>query len=810
MENELNTIDLKIIGIKNGKISFSLFFSLFSAAFYMLVFYKTQNYSNYRALSYAVSFSVLLILDLLMTAAFYFRIRKAGNSDPHRKYFSLKKVCFAVTSLLSIAVLFVSSDWIFGINMYADTNIYKKILLFIQFASVLSAVPFAVDNISKKDKNLSEYVKKKSGRNKKGFSFSSPDEQLFLFSFLYLLSVILLFSPVKLYTSAPGEIEAGISGILVKNITVVVLLAGCSPVFFCVLRGSLKSAVLKITLFIAFCAFFYSFILNISYGALDNYILTNAKVLNKGFLKNIIEISALIGLAFIVSFLADKKKILIRNIFLILLAVGFVQSAVSLIGIRGYDEKKISTVSREGYLPEYNKDLMGYSKEGKNIVVLLLDMFSGGYLPEILEEMPELEDTLSGFTWYPNTLTAGYNTSSSVPGMYAGWSYVPSAINEKEYNGYIVDQIIESYEVLPEILSEYNYKTSYTDPDYYRTPHGNIDELEKRGITAGFNQDYLPYWKSVNTSYDSDFSGAEKKSAAGKNNPETKASRYLLAVSLFKAAPLILKPLVYNEGDWLFIGGGEVRNNAYKFALKSWAFMDLLDEVSNADAEGNTFKYFHNYITHEPFAMSSEGKPVLGYPDPEAGDNIHGRNAYYSAKSAMMAVSDWVKWLKKNNIYDNTKLIIVADHGNDVAENPMMKKNFKVEGLSSEEFNRAQIVLLVKDFNAEGALKTDIRLMSNADIPAIILSSLDEGKEGEISPEYGSVYNGSVFPEDPAPGRSFPADPTRGEPVSRTLRTVKSDSWRWEYITKNRKFEYKWIYDVKDNLFDDKNWTKVE
>ena len=791
--------------LKYGRIKISFFVSLLFAAFYMLVFYKTQNYSNFRALSYVIAFSILLILDVVLTISFYF-LKKTTNSFLYR-------AGFIVTAVFLGVMFFVSSDWLFRINLFTDTNIYKKILIGVQFLPLVTASFFIyLPEFKKKGRNCAEKKISHTSFLKKDKAILDKDI-LFITALLYFCFLIFIFSPVQLYASAPGEIEADISRLLIINIGIAIVITGVFSFAFIKVKGFYKQTILNIIVYISFCAFFYSFILNISYGALDNYILTNSAVLYRGFLKNIIEISSLIIFAFFTIHIVNNKAALVKNVFFLLLVVGIIQSGVSLLGIKGYDEKKTISVSSEKMLPEYNKELMGYSRNGKNIVVLLLDMFSGGYFPEIMKDLPELEETLSGFTWYPNTLSAGYNTSSSVPGMYAGWSYIPSAINEKEYKGYIVDQIIESYEVLPEILSHYNYKTSYTDPDYYRTPHGNIEELEKRGIIAGFNHHYLPFWKNKNREY------VDENHTEEKNQQKTavKAAKYLFAVSLFKASPLILKPIIYREGDWIFIGSGEIKNNAYNFALRSWAFMDLLDEVSNTDAGTNTFKYFHNYITHGPFAMSSDGQPVMNYPDPEAGDNIHGKNAYYSAKSAMMAVSDWVNWLKKNDIYDNTKLIIVADHGNDVTENPMMKDGFKVEGLTEREFNRAQILLLVKDFYSEGKLKTDSRFMSNADVPAIILSSLcDCSSENKITngchnnSKKALIYDGSFFPENPFFEKPFPADPTKGDPVSRILRTVKSDSWRWEYISKNRKFEFKWVYDVKDSLFDADNWTKVE
>ena len=83
-------------------------------------------------------------------------------------------------------------------------------------------------------------------------------------------------------------------------------------------------------------------------------------------------------------------------------------------------------------LPEYNSDVMSFSKEGNNIVVILLDMCTGGYIPQIRDEIPAFDDTYSGFTWYPNSLSAGYHTSTSISIMRGGWNFHSDIINSRK------------------------------------------------------------------------------------------------------------------------------------------------------------------------------------------------------------------------------------------------------------------------------------------------------------------------------------------------------------------------------------------
>ncbi|MCL2705808.1 MAG: sulfatase-like hydrolase/transferase, partial [Spirochaetaceae bacterium] len=430
------------------------------------------------------------------------------------------------------------------------------------------------------------------------------------------------------------------------------------------------------------------------------------------------------------------------------------------------------------FLPSYNSTMMGYTRTGKNIVVILLDMMTGGYVPRLIEEIPEVIEKYKGFVWYPNTLTIGNNTATSMSSMYGGWSYSPIEINKNNTKKTLIEIITESYEVLPNLLKEKKYVTSYTNPENYITPRGDVDLLNKKGIIAGFNRDYIPYWIYRNReNKEHDF-----------GNSDNVTVRLLTMVSIFKASPFLLKPIIYDNGDWLIIGKDEIKNKGYKWALEHWAFLDLMKDVSNADENNNTFKYFHNFVTHFPYAMSKEGILIKDeYPDPSAGNNMHGDNAYFSYKAAFEAISRWIEWLKKEGIYDNTMIILVSDHGASDIKNPMMPIDFKFNESNDKYLQSSQVLLMVKKFHSNEDLKIDWRFMSNADVPALICSA-------------AGIDNKDIG-KDPTIGDSW---------ENRVLDTVTSSAWRWEQLQSRTKFDIYWHYRVKNNLFDDKNWEKVE
>ncbi|MBR4807187.1 MAG: hypothetical protein IKZ65_01705, partial [Lachnospiraceae bacterium] len=148
---------------------------------------------------------------------------------------------------------------------------------------------------------------------------------------------------------------------------------------------------------------------------------------------------------------------------------------------------------------------------------------------------------------------------------------------------------------------------------------------------------------------------------------------------------------------------------------------------------------------------------------------------------ALLRIGEWLDYLKEEGVYDNTRIIIVADHGYPMAQfEDMLLSN----GLDVERFNP---LLMVKDFNAHG-FKTDDSFMTNADVPTLAME--------------GVIDN--------------PVNPNTGNPVN--MDAKKDD----QYITTSGKWSttinhgYKfdttdgYWYAVKPgSIFDVKNWTRA-
>jgi arylsulfatase A-like enzyme len=98
---------------------------------------------------------------------------------------------------------------------------------------------------------------------------------------------------------------------------------------------------------------------------------------------------------------------------------------------------------------------------------------------------------------------------------------------------------------------------------------------------------------------------------------------------------------------------------------------------------------------------------------------------------------DWWEKMKAEGVYDNTKIIIVADHGFDI-ETKSFTSIFPVLD-DARAYAFYNPLLLVKDFNATGEVKTSYEFMTNADVPTIAVSHLPE--DLQKNPFTGKVLN---------------------------------------------------------------------
>ena len=108
-------------------------------------------------------------------------------------------------------------------------------------------------------------------------------------------------------------------------------------------------------------------------------------------------------------------------------------------------------------------------------------------------------------------------------------------------------------------------------------------------------------------------------------------------------------------------------------------------------------------------------------------------------------------YLKEHDVYDNTRIIIVADHGRGFGT-----PAFKDFAEYSDLLGYYNPLLLVKDFNASGDLVVDDQFMTNADVPLMAVDGLVDTKnpftgvplESAVNKDVVTCYYSGSSPED--------------------------------------------------------------
>lgn len=404
------------------------------------------------------------------------------------------------------------------------------------------------------------------------------------------------------------------------------------------------------------------------------------------------------------------------------------------------------------------------SKTGKNVVVIMLDRAISVFVPYILEESPELRKEYSGFVYYPNTVSFnGYTTIGSPP-IFGGYEYTPEEINKRDTVP-LIDKHNQALLMLPRIFSEDGFAVTVTDPPYANYNNkSDISIYDPYPSVKAYITDsvYTDLWLKEHTIYLPSTSDVLK--------------RNIFYYCLFRGIPLGFRQAIYTFGDWC----APVKGHSLRLTINGYAVLDYLSQLTMIDEEEKgALLLLTNNTTHEgSFLQAPEFRPKLYITD-YGTSKFKKEVAYHINIASLKRLADWFDFLKKERIYDNTKIILVSDHG--------PEKNFVTKiGLpfNVDQFNP---LLMVKDFNASGDIKTDMAFMSNADVPTIALQN---------------VIDGAV---NPFTGKTITMESKKSPLYIAISGSIHLQGKNTTQFTLNSKLDYY----VHDNIFKQENWSAV-
>ena len=415
----------------------------------------------------------------------------------------------------------------------------------------------------------------------------------------------------------------------------------------------------------------------------------------------------------------------------LLLAASFavaVMAGINSAGI-GKDIGEIR-VSGEETMPHFS-----LSKEGKNVIVLMLDRQLGEMIPYLTAEKPELLEMFDGFTYYSNVVSYGAHTNMGVPAMLGGYEYTPVELNKRDKE-LLVDKHNEALKVLPVSFLKEGYDVTVCDP-----PYAGYSWVPDLSVFSDYPEISTYITKGV-------FGTPEEKQRIVEGT-----LRNFFCFSLMKSCPLGLEVLIYDNGmyhacaDSAVTGEQEIKEDSLSVAtginqafLNSYNVLKSLNTMTKITEEGDTYLFLCNDTPHEGILLQEPEYEPADRVDNTAYDEAHRDRFtvdgitlhvdnqiqmvhYQTDMAVLLAVGEWLDYLREAGVYDNTRIIIAADHG--YFTHCIDELDLSEDGVRYKYAGSFFPLLMVKDFNARG-FKTDDSFMSNADIPTIALSGLVE------------------------------------------------------------------------------------
>lgn len=475
----------------------------------------------------------------------------------------------------------------------------------------------------------------------------------------------------------------------------------------------------------------------------------------------------------------NKISILTILVLLVLSSINIYKTNNEIINTRNRTDSEMETYDK-------NEITINLSNSNNNVIIIVLDRAINSFFPFIIEEDQEIKEMYSDFTYYPNTISFGSQTTLASPALYGGYDYTMYEMN-KITEQKLVDKHNEALMTLPVLFSNNGYEVTVFDQQFA-------------------NYEYIPDFSI----YD-DYEHINAYNVQGKydlndikpnDQVYERLNMLLLSYGITKCMPLCMFNYFYNYGMYNNInkyieeydyGNMYVSDYLSSKFYDAHAVLSVLPNLINVVDDKCLF-IMHNMETHEPQLLQmpnyetannvDNSKYINMYTKKDKEGNILKLDTEKKIKhycvnfSSLKYVGFFLDELKKNNMYDNSRIIIVSDHGEFLGLND----DLLIENDEDKDIVSINPLLLVKDFNtSQIETRFDYRFMTNADVPEIALSDI---VDNPLNP----FTNKLVYCSDKA---------------SEQIITFSTD---W-YANKNIYYRDidEW-YTVKDNIFDLNNW----
>ena len=544
----------------------------------------------------------------------------------------------------------------------------KSFLLILVLLALICFVPLAISIASKKD-----FFKKREIRE--------TDSKLFLLGGIYMTILTGILIPSAVIKSSPQEFVDIYHFLnpLWFVVSATCIAAGVFLVWFSVFYGLLDKKI-KSLLNVVMCVVCFVATVDYMFFGKNNVILNSALAYTEEYsaphrliLINLLVIVLVVAAGVAITLLLGKKlRVFIIAGTLAILGMSVINCTAIQKEIKGL-KSVIESVNTEK--PSFN-----LSKNGRNVIVFMLDRGMNEYIPYFVNEKPELKEIYDGFCYYPNTISYGLCTNYGAPAIFGGYEYTPEEMNKRDTE-LLRDKHDEALKVMPALFYEKGYNVTVCDPPY--AGYSTVPDLSiyddypdiRTFITKGY------YWN------------AQKVNVSDRN------FRNFFCYSVTKIAPLAIQDHLYNHGSYNESIGNKrfldemknstaiVKEGLYRCTGINEEVMEdyltianLVDMTTISDDASDNFLMIDNELTHWPIYFKEPEYEVAYFVDNEQYEKEHADRytldgvtlemnndvqigSYQVNMCAILKIGAWLEYLKEQGVYDNTRIIIVSDHG---------------------------------------------------------------------------------------------------------------------------------------------------
>jgi hypothetical protein len=255
----------------------------------------------------------------------------------------------------------------------------------------------------------------------------------------------------------------------------------------------------------------------------------------------------------------------------------------------------------------------------ENVLVVLLDGLESDVVDGIFRSEPPIKDAFDGFRFYPDTAGVAPTTFLSLPAIHSGTVYAPPAVPGEYFSDAIVRRSFMNR------FAKAGYDTTLINPVEGVCP------AHVAACTAAASLLRAP-WSELK-----------------------RESLQLLDLSLFRVSPALLKRRIYNEGHWLTSGRMDAPPEIEQVMDGNRLLAEVSERLTVADG-APTLKFLHSLSTHSPYVLSDDchtyASASLDHLVPQS-------------RCALLAVASLLERLKAKGVYDNSVILVLADHGVD-------------------------------------------------------------------------------------------------------------------------------------------------